>query len=128
MVGDVMQGDVGVVATASEVAKNLTVVTALVIALMGGAFEWYVWGRTHRRRVAEYEQQIGDLRSEHQRQISEKDTEIRKREAEIEWWQRLTLRATEVADWATRGYADGGIPPSPPGRGLRDSSTGPGGR
>lgn len=102
-----MAGDVGVVATASEVAKNLTIVTALIIALLGGSFEWYVWGRTYRRMVADYE-----------KRLSEKDEEIKKRDAEIEWWQRLTLRATEVADWAARGYADGSLPP-PPGSGGR---------
>lgn len=99
--GDLMQsGDVGVMATASEVAKNLTITLALIIALMGGSLEWYVWGRTYRRIIADYE-----------KRLAEKDAEIRKRDAEIEWWQRLTLRATEVADWATRGYAEGHPPP-----------------
>lgn len=108
--GDLMQGDVGVVATASEVAKNLTIVTALIIALLGGSFEWYVWGRTHRRIVADFEKRLAEKDAEHK-------AEITKRDAEIEWWQRLTLRATEVADWATRGYADGAPPLGPGDRG-----------
>ncbi len=92
------------VSVAAELAKNLTVTFALVIALMGGALEWYVWGRTHRRIVADFERRLDELQRE-------KDVELRKKDAEIEWWQRLTLRATEVADWASRGYADGNLPP-----------------
>lgn len=110
-----MQGDVGVVALAVEVAKNLTITVALIIALLGGAFEWYVWGRTHRRVVADFERRLADQENRHAQEIADKSAEINKKEAEIEWWQRLTLRATEVADWATRGYADGAPPPLGPG-------------
>lgn len=111
MVSDLMQGDVGVVATASEVARNITITIALIVALIGGYRGWYVWGRTHDRAIEDYEKRLAKQETDYQRLLGEKDAELRKKDAEIEWWQRLTLRATEVADWATRGYADGTLPP-----------------
>lgn len=61
-----------------------------------------------------YRQQIKDR----DREIARLVEEIKKKDAELEWWQRLTLRATEVADWAAHGYASGApLPPGPAERG-----------
>lgn len=69
-------------------------------------------GMLYRQQIKERDREIARLVDD----LKAKDVVIQKRDAELEWWQRLTLRATEVADWAAHGYVSGApLPPAPPG-------------
>lgn len=75
----------------TELAQNVTVVSLLLFALLGGMKRLYVWRWAHEEMRRQYEERLDEAR---QREA--------KKDAEIEWWQRLTLRMTDVADTATR--------------------------
>lgn len=64
-------------------------------------------GVLYRQGIKDRDREIACLERENSRLVKENQ----KKEAELEWWQRLTLRATEVADWAAHGYASGSPPP-----------------
>jgi hypothetical protein len=90
----------------------VTVIGALLTALSGAV------GILWRQNVKERDREIARLEAD----LHQKNQELAKKDAELEWWQRLTLRATEVADWAAHGYVSGSPPP------LGAGERGPGGR
>lgn len=88
----------------------------LAVAVIGGLLASLstVIGVLYRQQIKERDREIARL----EKDIQAKREEIERKDAELEWWQRLTLRATEVADWAAHGYASGApLPPGPAERG-----------
>jgi hypothetical protein len=83
----------------------LTVIGGLLASLST------VIGVLYRQQIKDRDREIARLEAD----LRAKVAELQKKDAELEWWQRLTLRATEVADWAAHGYASGSPPPLGPG-------------
>lgn len=81
---------------ATEISKalaQLPVTVLLLIVLIGGYVEWWIYGSLHRREIAAREKIIEDLKKQFAEDKEERERTILELREEIKRWQeRVMLR------------------------------------